>query len=198
MARSLSHTPTPVADPFLLESPAALVFEVCMRTVPVKTYYLEMRLPPPRQALAQRPGLSFHRSHQPSLPAYRALYNDVGRDYRWVDRNLMPDAELLSILHDPRVEIYLLSVDGTVAGYAELDRRIDAEVEIAYLGLKPGFCGKGLGKYLLQFALARAWACQPARVWVHTCEWDHPAALPSYQKAGFVLYDEKIIQQTLP
>ena len=34
--------------------------------------------------------------------------------------------------------------------------------------------------------LEQAWAMGARRVWVHTCSLDHPAALPSYLRAGFV------------
>jgi hypothetical protein len=39
----------------------------------------------------------------------------------------------------------------------------------------------------------RAWA-EPdaARVWLHTCELDHPGALRFYQRGGFVVCGEAI------
>ena len=65
----------------------------------------------------------------------------------------------------------------------------------AYFGLFPAFIGKGLGKYLLAWALDRAWSFNPRRVWVHTCDLDHPAALPNYLRAGFTVYDETVVEQ---
>ena len=38
---------------------------------------------------------------------------------------------------------------------------------------------------------------RPDRVWLHTCDLDHPAALPNYLKAGFEIYDTKVIEQPL-
>jgi hypothetical protein len=29
-------------------------------------------------------------------------------------------------------------------------------------------------------------------LWLHTCTKDHPAALPNYLKAGFVVYKEEV------
>jgi GNAT superfamily N-acetyltransferase len=58
-------------------------------------------------------------------------------------------------------------------------------VEIAYFGLLPAYVGRGLGKYLLSEAAARAWTLQPSRVWLHTSTLDHPAALPNYLARGF-------------
>jgi len=61
-------------------------------------------------------------------------------------------------------------------------------VEIAYFGLLPAYVGRGLGKYLLSEAAARAWTLQPSRVWLHTSTLDHPAALPNYLARGFSIF----------
>ena len=37
-----------------------------------------------------------------------------------------------------------------------------------------------------------AWLMEPERVWLHTRSLDHPSALPMYQRAGFVPYDQQI------
>ena len=116
----------------------------------------------------------------------------------WVDRNRLADTDLQAILDDPRIEIYLLQVDRQPAGYAELDRRITDQVELAYFGLFPQFVGQGLGKYFLGWIVHRAWQGQPRRVWVHTCDLDHPAALHTYLQAGFQIYDERFIDQVVP
>ncbi len=166
-----------------------------MKTVPVKTYYLEMLQEKPRDVPPPRDDLAVERAVRPAIEFYRELYDAVGKDWRWVDRKVMSDGALAAIIHDDRVEVYVLKAGGAVAGYAELDRRVDGEVELAYFGLLPRFTGQGLGKYLLDWAVKRAWSYRPARVWLHTCEWDHPAALSTYQKAGFEIYDERFIDQ---
>jgi GNAT superfamily N-acetyltransferase len=170
-----------------------------MKQIPSKTTYLEMRTPP----AAELPSLAdvrlqIQRLPPPSVEYYRFLYNSVGGPYMWVDRNLWPDHKLRELLQDPQVEIYLLQIDGQPAGYAEMDRRTPGQVELAYFGLFPQFVGRGLGEYFLRWAVRQAWAGNPQRVWVHTCDLDHPAALPTYLKAGFQIYDEKIIQQVVP
>jgi GNAT superfamily N-acetyltransferase len=65
-------------------------------------------------------------------------------------------------------------------------------------GLLPAFIGRGIGTRLLDFVLRRAWAQAPARVWVHTCSLDGPAALRTYRGRGMEVYDERIAQVTLP
>jgi GNAT superfamily N-acetyltransferase len=48
--------------------------------------------------------------------------------------------------------------------------------------------GMGLGSWLLRTALNYEWKLQPRRVWLHTDNWDHPAALRLYESAGFRTY----------
>jgi GNAT superfamily N-acetyltransferase len=168
-----------------------------MKHVLTKTTYLEMHSPPDKSATTPNADVAVERVEAPSVEYYRFLYNSVGRDYCWIDRNRMPDEELRRIVQDERVEIYLLTVGGEPAGYAELDRRQEGEIELAYFGLFPEFVGRGLGKFFLASAVERAWSHKPHRVWVHTCDLDHPAALPNYLKAGFLAYDEKMIEQVV-
>jgi GNAT superfamily N-acetyltransferase len=119
----------------------------------------------------------------------------VGRDYDWPRCKMLSDAELAALLHDPRLEVYVLMVDGVPAGFAELDRRIEGEIKLAQFGLMPEFIGQGLGKYFLQRAIDKAWSYGPRRLWLHTCTKDHPAALPNYLKAGFAVYKEEVKDQ---
>jgi GNAT superfamily N-acetyltransferase len=72
------------------------------------------------------------------------------------------------------------------AGYVELDRRPAPDIDIAFFGLVPEFIGQGLGRYLLGWAVAEAWRQTPRLLKVNTNNFDHPRALPNYQKAGFV------------
>ena len=52
------------------------------------------------------------------------------------------------------------------------------ECELAFVGLVPSLSGQGHGRWLLAEAVTRAWpATGSARVHVHTCSLDHPAAL---------------------
>ena len=169
-----------------------------MKRILTKTTYLEMFAPPAADGRPAPPDVAIERLDAPTPECYRWLYNSVGRDYQWVDRNRLSDAELSAILLDPSVDVFLLRVAGQPAGYAELDRRRPGEIELAYFGLFPGYTGRGLGAFFLNWTVARAWSHQPRRVWVHTCDLDHPAALPVYLKAGFVVYDEKMIEQVIP
>lgn len=169
-----------------------------MPYIPTKTTYLEMFAPPASDVAPPRADVCVEKVDCPSTACYRELYRSVGEAYCWVDRLVMPDEELQSILGDDRVGIFVLRVTGESAGYSELDCRVGSDIELAYFGLFPSFIGQGLGKFFLNWTLHTAWSLRPTRVWVHTCDLDHPAALPAYLKAGFQIYDEKIIAQFVP
>jgi GNAT superfamily N-acetyltransferase len=154
-----------------------------------------MFAPPPNVVQPPFEGTRVEQLASPTVAEYRILYNGVGEVYQWTDRNRMPDDELLRIISDEAVEIDVLFVNAQRAGYAELDRREPCQVKLAYFGLFPEFVGKGLGKYFLSWTLARAWSFKPTRVWVHTCDLDHAAAVPNYLQAGFAIYDERMLEQ---
>ncbi len=161
--------------------------------IPTTVTFLEMRAPnglrahPPTRAgklmltLAPKPPVGF----------YRYLYEAVGKPWIWVNRRRMDDATLAKIVHDDRVRILVLYVDGAPAGYAELDRRRGADCELAYFGLAPEFIGKGLGRYFLNEAIGLAWAGEPKRLHVQTCTLDHPRALALYQALGFLPFAQE-------
>lgn len=169
-----------------------------MPHIPTKTTYLEMLHPPASEEMSPRVDVFVKRANRPSCEFYRGLYQSVGADLCWVDRLVMPDEQLQSILGDDRVEVWVLWVAGKTAGYSELDHRVENEIELAYFGLFPTYLGQGLGKFFLNWTLRTAWSRRPTRVWVHTCDLDHPAALPTYLQAGFRIYHEQIVQQFLP
>ncbi|MCO6459698.1 MAG: GNAT family N-acetyltransferase [Pirellulaceae bacterium] len=169
-----------------------------MAIVKTRTTYLQMFVAPAEVVAAPRPDVRVARAVRLAVDDYRRLYRGVGADLFWVDRLRMPDEELRGILQDDRVAVYVLNVAGEAAGYAELDARTEPDIELAYFGLFPEFIGQGLGRYLLNWALRTAWQAAPRRVWVHTCDLDHPVALPTYQKAGFQVYDERVIDQFVP
>ncbi len=125
-----------------------------------------------------------------SVAFYRYLYDAVGRPWRWHERRRFSDKKLGSILADPRVDVTVVYANGEPAGYVELDRRTGNDVEIAYFGVTPPFIGKGVASLLLRAALDAAWRHNPDRVWVHTCNLDHPRALGFYQRFGFSPYKQ--------
>lgn len=168
-----------------------------MELVDVTVYYVEMLAPSQRTVPAPRDGPTVLHAQTPSVPYYRFLYNVVGEDYDWLSRTKLSDDDLAAVIQDPRNELHVLHVDGSPAGFAELDRRQLDEIELVQFGLLPEFIGQGLGKWFLQWTIEKAWSYQPRRFWLHTCTLDHAAALPMYKKAGFVQFRQEEIRREL-
>ncbi|HTU88815.1 MAG TPA: GNAT family N-acetyltransferase [Gemmataceae bacterium] len=157
--------------------------------------YLQMFARPERVVPPPRTGLAVLHASNPSVAYYRFLYDTVGRDYDWPRCKKLSDADLAALLHDPQLEVHVLMADGVPAGFAELDRRTEGEIELVHFGLMPDFIGQGLGCYFLHWTIDKSWSYSPRRLWLHTDTKDHPAALPNYLKAGFVIYKEEIKDQ---
>ena len=168
-----------------------------MDSMEVTVFHMEMLAPPNLKVAPPREGLSVKYVPSPSVAYYRSLYDPVGNDYNWRSRRKMSPEALTAIIGDPRDELHVLHVDGEPAGFAELDRRKSDEIELVQFGLMPGFIGQGLGKWFLNWTVEKAWSYNPKRFWVHTCTLDHSAAVPNYQKAGFKVFKQEVIQQTI-
>lgn len=166
-----------------------------MEAVDVSVHYLEMFEPVHRRVVEPRSDLSVIHRPMPSVEYYRPLYNAVGEEYRWLSRRKLTDSELASIIQDPLDEFHVLQVAGVDAGIAELDLRHAGQIEIVQFGLLPAYIGQGLGKWFLDQIVQYCWNREPDRVWLHTCTFDHPAALPNYQRAGFCLYKTEVIRR---
>ncbi len=154
----------------------------------VTTTYLEMT-DPSRLRRARAPAVPFHvaRAELPCPELNRFLYTAVGGPWTWYGRLGWDRDRWLAYLDRPALETWLGFARGTPAGYFELERA-GGDVEIVYFGLLPGFIGQGLGGALLTAAVERAWQMGVARLWVHTCDLDHPFALANYQARGLHPY----------
>jgi GNAT superfamily N-acetyltransferase len=168
----------------------------CLATV---VTCLEMHARPARRGAADLPApfrlVPFARG---DLAAYRAVYRKVGEDWMWFSRLIMPDAELKAILEDPAVEAFAVNDGHADVGILELDFREAGQCELAFFGLAREAIGHGLGRALMDAALARAWAKPIDRLWVHTCTFDHPSALGFYVRSSFVPYATMVEVQTDP
>jgi GNAT superfamily N-acetyltransferase len=154
-------------------------------------FHLEMFQPPERVVPPPRDGLIVMQARLPTLHFYRYLYDAVGRDWNWTRRKSWSDEELAAVVQHPQNELHVLYADGVPAGFAELDFRNPADVELVQFGLVPEFIGQGLGTYFLNWVLDFVWRRRPNRFWLHTCTMDHPRALSNYLKAGFTIYREE-------
>ncbi|MDZ5648691.1 GNAT family N-acetyltransferase [Nitrospirillum sp. BR 11828] len=158
--------------------------------LPVTITYLEMAEPPAGPA-GTRPAGVDGPAHAVNCPPayYRFLYDTVGEPWLWEYRRRMAPERLAEILADPAVEVHVVSIQGVPAGYIELDAdklATDGTMDVAYFGLMPWAIGRGIGPWLLDWGVRRAWV-KPGvrRLTVNTCTFDHPSALGLYRRVGF-------------
>jgi len=165
----------------------------------VTTYHLEM-LDPAQLRPARRGALDMQlrRAEIPCPELNRFLYAAVGGEWYWIDRLSWSYDRWMAYLERPELETWVAYISGTPAGYYELERQPEDNIELVYFGLLPQFVGQGLGGTLLTSAARRAWAMGAARVWVHTCSLDGPHALANYQARGFRIFKEEVHEVALP
>jgi GNAT superfamily N-acetyltransferase len=156
----------------------------------ITTWFLEMTAPEQLRPARPVEGFEARRFAQPDPTLSRRMYDRVGEAWQWTDRLGWGLARWGAHLGQPNVDTWIGSLEGEEVGYAELVR-LGGDVEIASFGLLPGFEGRGLGGALLAAVTQAAWDDGAERVWLHTCSLDSPAALPSYERRGFRIYDEK-------
>jgi GNAT superfamily N-acetyltransferase len=129
---------------------------------------------------------------RPDLAWYRDLYKRVGEEFLWFSRIRATDEKLAARLHHPLVETHALVADGCDEGLLELDFRVPETCEIGMFGVTAKLVGSGAGHWLMQHALQLAWSRPIRRLWLHTCTYDHPAAVPFYQRAGFRAFRRQV------
>ncbi len=149
---------------------------------------LEMTAKPRSRQVPPVDGTYLTRLGAGDTQRFRDLFATIGRDIMWFSRLIMAEDKLAAIIGDGQVECLALVKNGIDIGLLELDFRGTDVCELSFFGLVPGAIGLGVGRYLMNEALERAWAKPISRMWVHTCTLDHPAALSFYQRSGFRPY----------
>jgi GNAT superfamily N-acetyltransferase len=147
--------------------------------------FLEM-LTPPSQTPAADTSFAVRPVAGPTLAWYRNLYRRVGERWLWSSHLTMDDEVLAARLADRAVEILVLERNEATIGFAVLDRSSPADIEIVMFGVVPEETGTGAARALMNAVLERAWIPAARRLWLHTCSFDHPAAIPFYLRYGFI------------
>lgn len=159
---------------------------------------LEMLTPPEHTSSVLPEGITLDLLEQPDLDAYRRLFKKVGADWLWFSRLLMNDRQLSAILNSEKVDIYIIRDGEEAVGLLELDFSTSGQCELSFLGLTRYATGKGLGRAIMNQAIAFAWAKPIERFWVHTCTFDHPSALQFYIRSGFTPFALQVEVQADP
>lgn len=163
-----------------------------MGRAPLITTYLEMRSSDqlrPKRADAR---FQVHEKTDRDWRFNRDLYLQVGEQWEWIDKRLWTADQWIQYAAASELRTFAAYYGDALCGYYELHQDPENGTEIAYFGLLPEFIGRGLGGALLTSAIEEAWSCHdgiaPSRVWMHTCNRDHPQALANYQARGMVVY----------
>ena len=161
-----------------------------MAAEPLITTYLEMRSRDqlrPKRADAR---FQVREKRNRDWRFNRDLYFRVGDHWDWIDKRPWTDEQWKEYAVAEELCTFAGYYDDVLAGYYELRRDGEDGIEIAYFGLLPEWINRGLGGALLTSAIEGAWRTEPnpSRVWVHTCNRDHPLALANYQARGMVVY----------
>ena len=127
----------------------------------------------------------------------RFLYHLVGQDWHWIDKKDWTNEDWRRYAEDDNLRTWVGYWTGSLAGYYELQRHAQGDIEIIYFGLARPFLGKGLGGPLLSHAIQSAWDWGAKRVWTHTCSLDHPNALANYQARGMKVYKQETVTKFL-
>lgn len=155
----------------------------------VVTTVLEMTTHPLRPTTSRPKGvLALLHARRPTVSFYRYLYDTAGEAWFWWERRALDDDELLNIIHDDLVEIYVLYVDGVPGAFAELDLRglrRAGTIDLSHAATLPEFLGRGYGHYLLTWTIDTAWRHEPKRLTARARSLDHPRATALLQRLGF-------------
>ncbi len=184
-----------ITRPFAYATPMLLpdgYHDLAPGKLAVLVTYLEMR-----ERVASRPERddgpwTLRHARSPEVGWYRDLYRRIGADWLWSSRLELGDAALRAAISAHGVEVHALTHESRDEGILELDFRVPGACEIAFFGLAPSVVGEGAGRWLMNRAIALAWSRDIARLWLHTCSLDSPAALPFYLRSGFVPYARKV------
>ena len=153
---------------------------------------LEMLAPPERKLTIFPANLSLQKVDGNDLESYRKAFRAVGSDIMWFSRLIMADEKLHGILTHPAIDSFYLQRGSETLGLLELNFEHRTDCELAFFGLIPSAIGGGLGRALMDEGLRRAWAKPIKRLWVHTCTFDAPQALPFYIRSGFTPYTRMV------
>ncbi len=157
------------------------------RTVETVVTYLAMDGPPKvLPPMPVGPRLALMKAENIPLHFYRYLYEQVGMNWLWFERLFLDDRALARKVHQQGIEIFVLYGDGAPAGFYELDFRNPEKTNLVYFGLVPEWSGRKVGPWVLGTAVLEAFSRGAKVTTVNTCTLDHPAALPLYQRLGFV------------
>jgi GNAT superfamily N-acetyltransferase len=158
---------------------------------------LERSTPPDPDTYPLPAGFKLVQPDPVDLSEFKRLFRTIGDPWLWFGRLLKSDEAIMSILTAPTTTLrYLVHPGGALVGLFEAQQQKSEEgddtLEVSYFGLVPEATGKGLGPVLMENGLAAAHGPHIRRIWLHTCTFDHPAALSFYRRMGFRPFRQRV------
>jgi GNAT superfamily N-acetyltransferase len=153
---------------------------------------LEMFARPPLRPEAAGTAWRLRHVDEPDIAWYRDLYRRIGGNWLWFSRLRLSDAALAALIRHPAVTVDTLLLKGRDEGLIELDFREQDTCELRMFGVTQNLIGTSAGRWLMNRAIELAWTRPIRRFWVHTCTFDHPAALAFYVRSGFAPFRRQI------
>ncbi|WP_040489506.1 GNAT family N-acetyltransferase [Fulvimarina pelagi] len=130
-------------------------------------------------------GWQFERVPDFGVDRYLSLFRAVGRDHLWYARLLMASDEIAAAIASATTAIFVLSIEGEDAGFAELDLSEPGSCEIVYFGVVREHIGKGAAALMMERVVTFAFERSVKRLWLHTNTNDHQRAVSFYRRFGF-------------
>jgi GNAT superfamily N-acetyltransferase len=150
--------------------------------------YLEMTRPPTTAAHPTPSGVGLERLRASDAVRFQQLFRVIAGAWLWGGHLTKSAEQIAALLESPDCEIYVAADPLGDIGLLQLGFDGKDGIEVEYFGLVERAIGKGVGHWLMQEAIALAFAKPIRRLWLHTCTFDHPGALRFYQLAGFKIY----------
>ncbi len=132
-------------------------------------------------------GFSLRQLGQADATLHRKLYRDIGEPWLWSGLLMKSKGEMEAYLMDEKVLSFAVFEGVKAIGMLDLETSNEG-VEIVYFGLAPSHTGLGAGGWLMAEAIRIVREAGHSRLWLHTCNFDHPKAIAFYQKQGFTIY----------
>jgi len=162
-----------------------------LRVMKVVTLNMMLELHRPSEIRLERsevPGLRIVRASAEHGDQYRALYHQAGKGHLWFLRRRWRSVDFANRITAENVDVHLAFLEDEPAGFVELEFKPDHNVQVVFLGVAPRLRGKGVGKSLLNAAVAAAWEREAVRIWLYTRTYDGEHALVNYKKRGFSVF----------
>jgi ribosomal protein S18 acetylase RimI-like enzyme len=126
------------------------------------------------------------------------FFAGVGLSWRWYSRLGWSYKEWDEYFNRETIKTFLGFNGKSLCGFYELCFTEKENAEIKFIGMFPGFMGRGLGGALLSHAIKSSFDNGAKRIWLHTCTNDSDHALENYLARGFRVFKEEEIYENIP